>query len=708
MAIIVNNSFEEEQKRRAEAARARGMDEASIQKFQLIDRIKQQQTQPQQSAQQTSQTTQTEANKPSNLKKFLVNTGAIAGQIGAGIGSLALAPVTGGASLAGGFAAGAGIEALRRKLLGEKQNLAASALEGGLTILPGVVEGVKALRGAKVVGELAGAGKAAAAGTKGVVAATEAALPEKQGLKEFIAKQFKPTNEANGITNKVSQSLSKQSTIAPTSTIGEASTQNKLIKFSQEESKLRGSSYKKFQNVESVIADKTNQVDELLKGVKKTIPSTELNKSITEAVAGISDPSEQKNFVKIIGRIEKKIGSKTEYTPTDINTARREINKELGSVMRKKEMGSTLTAGDRALLDSHASFTEVLNKLAPDNVAAQVKDLNSRISTFIEGIPEFKKASESANVLGIKGGVLPKVPAVARGVQSGADYAGRGLNMAAKVVSTPVVKTGVTQGIARSLTKPYLEAPVNSNIMQTQPDGSFVPANGATNDTFNINDLSAQFSQAGITDPQQMFEALNAAEQPQQDTQKVAENPLGISSGDLFKQAYELRLKGDTKGSADILNFAKVAQEFEAAAAKGKDVKGLNSTASGVVADTTTGLKSLKNLSQKLSESNVNNPIIGQIRGKNPLDTNAQKLQADIQTTKQIVGKALEGGVLRKEDEVKYAKILPTLGDTEATAQYKINALINLISSRLEEYKSSLAGGSGGIDITDFNQGATQ
>ena len=46
-------------------------------------------------------------------------------------------------------------------------------------------------------------------------------------------------------------------------------------------------------------------------------------------------------------------------------------------------------------------------------------------------------------------------------------------------------------------------------------------------------------------------------------------------------------------------------------------------------------------------------------------------LQADVDRARQTVGKALGGGVLRKEDEDKYKKILATLNDTPETAVYK-------------------------------------
>lgn len=104
-----------------------------------------------------------------------------------------------------------------------------------------------------------------------------------------------------------------------------------------------------------------------------------------------------------------------------------------------------------------------------------------------------------------------------------------------------------------------------------------------------------------------------------------------------------------------------------------------------------------------LTSNNANNPGIGQLRGLNPYDTKAQTLQSQIGIAKQIVGKALEGGVLRKEDEIKYAKILPKMGDTDAVAQYKIDELYNLISDRLELYKNSISG-DGGSDLSSLIQ----
>lgn len=146
--------------------------------------------------------------------------------------------------------------------------------------------------------------------------------------------------------------------------------------------------------------------------------------------------------------------------------------------------------------------------------------------------------------------------------------------------------------------------------------------------------------------------------------------------------------------------------EFVQKAEKAQNVgaQKYNSTAAGVIADTTTGLQALQELRGSIATSNANAPIIGELRGLNPYDTGAQNLQSRIGTVKQIVGKALEGGVLRKEDEIKYAKILPKLGDSDAVAQNKINQLYSLISQRLNIYKSSISG-DGGTDLSSVIQG---
>lgn len=80
----------------------------------------------------------------------------------------------------------------------------------------------------------------------------------------------------------------------------------------------------------------------------------------------------------------------------------------------------------------------------------------------------------------------------------------------------------------------------------------------------------------------------------------------------------------------------------------------------------------------------------------------AKSRNAVIARVKQVIGKALEGGVLRKEDEEKYKDILPTIGDTEAVALSKINGLEAAIVLRKSRLLDSLE--DAGYDMQKFRQ----
>jgi hypothetical protein len=84
----------------------------------------------------------------------------------------------------------------------------------------------------------------------------------------------------------------------------------------------------------------------------------------------------------------------------------------------------------------------------------------------------------------------------------------------------------------------------------------------------------------------------------------------------------------------------------------------------------------------------------------------SKKQQAQIQLVKQIIGKGLEGGVLRKEDEAKYERILPKLGDPPEVAQGKIDELISMLGQKKEIELSARE--DAGYDVTRFRERETK
>ena len=145
------------------------------------------------------------------------------------------------------------------------------------------------------------------------------------------------------------------------------------------------------------------------------------------------------------------------------------------------------------------------------------------------------------------------------------------------------------------------------------------------------------------------------------------------------------------KGQATISNIPKslVSQVVKRVAERKATVsKPLSDTAIKEITQTKSALASLNVLEQKIKD---NLEFVGPITGLQALNpfSKARKVQADVDRVRQTVGKALEGGVLRKEDEEKYKKILATLTDTPETAIYKIQALKDTLSRDISAYEDA-------------------
>lgn len=140
--------------------------------------------------------------------------------------------------------------------------------------------------------------------------------------------------------------------------------------------------------------------------------------------------------------------------------------------------------------------------------------------------------------------------------------------------------------------------------------------------------------------------------------------------------------------------------------------KSVSESAMGKMAESTSAIESLKDLRKTLTE---NEQYIGPVAGLAALNpySEARKAQAKIDLVKQRVGKALEGGVLRKEDEEKYKKILATLSDTPATAIAKVDGIIATLERDAEIFRNQQRAGGrrvgnapsqpSGFSVTDPN-----
>lgn len=85
--------------------------------------------------------------------------------------------------------------------------------------------------------------------------------------------------------------------------------------------------------------------------------------------------------------------------------------------------------------------------------------------------------------------------------------------------------------------------------------------------------------------------------------------------------------------------------------------------------------------------------------------SDAKSRQATIDRVKQVIGKALEGGVLRKEDEYKYEKILPIISDVPQVVKTKLDGLEQAIRLRYQRQLEAME--DAGYDTSGFRKRGT-
>lgn len=78
----------------------------------------------------------------------------------------------------------------------------------------------------------------------------------------------------------------------------------------------------------------------------------------------------------------------------------------------------------------------------------------------------------------------------------------------------------------------------------------------------------------------------------------------------------------------------------------------------------------------------------------------AQTIEDDLKRSSQLIGKFMEGGVLRLEDEKKYAKMLPKLTDTPEVAQNKLEWVRTMLTEKYNWYIRDYA--KSGYDVSNY------
>lgn len=194
---------------------------------------------------------------------------------------------------------------------------------------------------------------------------------------------------------------------------------------------------------------------------------------------------------------------------------------------------------------------------------------------------------------------------------------------------------------------------------------------------------------------------LPTVETPEQYGQKMLglENELQSARSGLSKekasalkdQIAAYKAAKDTTLQDELLRAR--ASAYRAAAGEKAGGKLLPETAVSKISDFDNSLNELSNVSDSITNNKeLFGPVAGRLNASNPYNEAAQGVQADLNRAKQVIGKAVEGGVLRKEDEEKYVKMLPTLSDTPEVASHKWGQFVKKMTESRNTYVTNLSG----------------
>lgn len=108
------------------------------------------------------------------------------------------------------------------------------------------------------------------------------------------------------------------------------------------------------------------------------------------------------------------------------------------------------------------------------------------------------------------------------------------------------------------------------------------------------------------------------------------------------------------------------------------------------LADFDNSIQQVGNLTNLVNQyANILGPVQGRVRSINPYDTDAQIFNSQMKAVAQMVGRAMEGGVLRQEDVPKYEAILPKITDTKEVALGKIQNVIGMLQNQRNQRAGS-------------------
>lgn len=186
-----------------------------------------------------------------------------------------------------------------------------------------------------------------------------------------------------------------------------------------------------------------------------------------------------------------------------------------------------------------------------------------------------------------------------------------------------------------------------------------------------------------------------------------AETALRDQAAQAHQKAEEAISRGNLAVAQGHLAVARAAEAR--LAAKGEAGRELPAGSATKIAAYNTGLDDLKTLTTTLVQpgatgvgATIGAAVPDWVTSMTGWGTEPKQKEATIGLVKQVIGKTLEGGVLRREDEIKYAKILPKIEDSPAIVASKLQGLDQAIRQQRQRDLEALS--AAGYNVSRFTE----
>lgn len=353
-----------------------------------------------------------------------------------------------------------------------------------------------------------------------------------------------------------------------------------------------------------------------------------------------------------------------ELTSMQLFSVKQKLNSISKRVSDKMDRGLTVNPVDEVMMATRDALDDIIAKYHPD-----VKGLTLAQSYLFDSPKSLSSARTNAPVFRVAGTSMPAA-ITTRAKEAGGKIATETGDVVSKLANE-IPRGGEPSGIAMNV------AARTPSLLSGGSEGD------STIDSGDQNAYDGNYDQATYDESTSQLDASN--NHADIIAQKTV-NPYGASLEELAK-LYNLALaSGDKKAIAQLKAMYDLESSYqEDYGAGGKQRLPASNVAS--MAEMKAAINLMPELRKTYEESKgVFNPLLGKIRTANPYDTSAQQANATIFLVRQIIGKGLEGGVLRKEDEYKYERILPKLTDTPQIVEAKIALLEQVLQEKYNTY----------------------